>query len=88
MKYLNSIILIIYTIQIVNANVLDDSVFTLYRNNNDNPFIRIHLATFDSSNGEQFNLWYCQKAVQYFQEAAKSRGSNERIWCEKGYFRE
>ena len=67
---------------------MEENVFTLIRNNHVNPLIRVHIATFDSANGPDFNAWYCQKAQDYFQKAAKERGSKEKLWCEKGYFEE
>ena len=88
MRYFIVVISTIFLVQTVEAKVSEDSVFTLYRNNHLNPFIRVHIATFDSTNGERFNSFNCQKAMSYFQKAAIERTSKAKIWCEKGYFRE
>ena len=65
-------------------NVGGEHVFTLYRNNHLDPSIRVHVATFDAGRRE-FNEFYCNNAKKYFRSDAKSRGSDERYWCEVGY---
>jgi hypothetical protein len=66
-------------------NVAAESVFTLYRNNHNDPSLRVHVATFDTRNSGEHNKLHCDKAVKYFRSDAKSRGSDERYWCEVGY---
>jgi len=61
-----------------------EHVFTFYRNSHGNPAMRIHVATFDAGR-KDFNEWHCKKATQHFNSDAKSRGSDERYWCEVGY---
>ena len=41
--------------QNINAKTMEENVFTLIRNNHVNPLIRVHIATFDSANGPDFN---------------------------------
>ena len=74
--------------QSISAKTTEENVFTLIRNNHVNPLIRVHIATFDTANGSVFNARHCQKAQEYFQKAAKELGSVEKLWCEKGYFKE
>ena len=62
-----------------------ECVFTLYRNNHNNPAARVHVATFDTKNSKEYNKLHCNKAVKYFRSDAKSQGSDERYWCELGY---
>ena len=92
MKYIITIALAISSLLsgpiIAQSLTSEDSVATLIRNNHTNVSIRVHLATFDSANGFQFNWHYCQKTADFLESDAKTRGSIERIWCEKGYFKE
>ena len=88
MKTLLIIFTLVFTVMFSSssfADVSSVSVFTLYRNNHSNPAARVHIATFDTKNGGQYNELHCNKAVKYFRSDAKSRGSDERFWCEKGY---
>ena len=88
MKYLIVVISMLFSLQSVEAKVTDDNIFTLYRNNDMNPKIRIHVGTFDSNNGASYNSFHCEKVVQFWNKDAKSRTSKELHWCEKGYFKE
>ena len=46
--------------------------------------MRIHVATFDSSYGEQYNEEKCEMGRRLFQQQA---GVIVRYWCEKGRYR-
>ena len=59
-------------------------VFTLYRNSPIDATMRIHMATFDSKDGEAYNRGNCDIAVDLF---AKQPGVTARYWCEKGRYR-
>jgi len=74
------------SIQSKYKNLLFDesNVYTLYRNSPIDITMRIHVASFDSSNGSTFNMSYCQTAQELFQ---KNEGSNFKFWCEKGKFK-
>ena len=48
------------------AEPASERVFTLYRNNHNNPAIRVHVATFDTKNSKEYNKLHCNKAVKYF----------------------
>lgn len=61
----------------------NESPYTLYRGSVTGP-MRIHVATFDSADGEEYNRENCQIAVDLFQ---RQPGVKVRYWCEKGRFR-
>jgi len=64
------------------------NVYTLYRNS---PTVgeihgekaRIHVATFDAAQSEEYNRLNCETARQLF----AAEGVTVRYWCEKGRFR-
>lgn len=62
----------------------DSSVFVLYRNSVANKDMRIHVATFDSTDGESYNKGNCEQANELFQAQP---GVKTKFWCEKGRFR-
>jgi hypothetical protein len=61
-----------------------DTAFTLYRSSQQSPLMRIHVATFDTADGEKYNQENCQIASELF---AKQPGVTVRYWCEKGRYR-
>jgi hypothetical protein len=66
------------------SQVGDSQVFTLYRAS---PFggdsARVHVATFDSRDGVQYNRQNCDIAAQLF---GSQPGVLVRYWCEPGRF--
>ena len=62
----------------------EGEVFSLYRNSVMNENMRLHVATFDSSDGESYNRGNCEQAKALFQAQA---GVKTRFWCEKGRFK-
>lgn len=64
----------------------DDHVFTLYRTSPtaQGASMRLHVATFDSADGESYNSGNCEVARGLFQGQL---GVTVRYWCEKGRFR-
>lgn len=64
----------------------DDHVFTLYRTSpsTQGDSLRLHVATFDSADGERYNNGNCEVARGLFQGQP---GVTVRYWCEKGRFR-
>jgi hypothetical protein len=58
--------------------------FALYRNSVTDENMRIHVATFDASDGEKYNRGNCEQAQQLFQAQP---GVKTKFWCEKGRFR-
>lgn len=60
------------------------STYTLYRSSVSFPNARLHIATFDSSDGDEYNRENCQLAMDLFQNQP---GVKVRYWCEKGRYR-
>jgi hypothetical protein len=58
--------------------------YTLYRGSVVGENLRIHVATFDASDGETYNRENCQTAADLF---ARQQGVRVRYWCEKGGYR-
>jgi hypothetical protein len=46
--------------------------------------MRIHVATFNASDGHNYNMSNCQIAQELFQ---KQDGIKTKFWCEKGIFK-
>lgn len=57
---------------------------TLYRSSTATPNARIHVATFDSKDSDEYNRENCQFAMDLFQAQP---GVKVRYWCEKGRYR-
>ena len=66
------------------ARLAESQVFTLYRTGVGLPNLRMHIATFDSSDGQRYNKGNCEIAQELFQNQP---GVTVRYWCEPGYFR-
>jgi hypothetical protein len=66
------------------CNPSDDKVFVLYRNSVTDQSMRLHVATFDSIDGEAYNRGNCEQAQQLFQSQT---GVKTKFWCEKGRYR-
>ena len=58
--------------------------YTLYRNSVTDENMRIHVASFNSSDGENYNQGNCKIAQELFQ---KQDGVKTKFWCEKGVFK-
>ncbi len=61
----------------------DGSVFVLYRNSVTDENMRLHVATFDTTDGENYNRGNCEQARELFQAQP---GVKTKFWCEKGRF--
>lgn len=61
----------------------EDATYTLYRNSVLDPTMRIHVASFDTGEGEGYNAENCQVAADLF---GRQPGIATRFWCEKGAF--
>jgi hypothetical protein len=73
-----------------------DQPFTLYRNSNIDPTLRIHFATFNAAESDQaYNLTNCQMAARTLNSnikaLAKAEGREPPVglgfWCEPGTFK-
>lgn len=62
----------------------DGQAFTLYRNSIMDENMRIHVATFDATDGEAYNRGNCEQALLLFQAQP---GAKTKFWCEKGRFK-
>ncbi len=62
----------------------DSEIFALYRNSVTSENMRLHIATFDSRDGEAYNRENCEQAKLLFQAQP---GVKTRFWCEKGRFK-
>jgi hypothetical protein len=58
--------------------------FTLYRNSVLDENMRIHVASFNTTDGEAYNRGNCEQAQQLFQAQS---GVKTKFWCEKGMFK-
>jgi len=61
------------------------NVYTLYRSSVIYPNARIHVATFDSHDGTDYNRDNCETARNLFES---QNGVKTKFWCEKGFFKE
>lgn len=61
----------------------DNGTYTLYRDSVTGPGMRIHVATFDSADGEDYNRENCDVARRLFQDQP---GVRVKYWCERGRF--
>ena len=70
----------------VQAGAIDDpEIVTLYRNSPVDSAMRIHMATFDSVDGKDYNSENCWLTADLFQA---QNGVTVRYWCEPGRYRE
>lgn len=61
----------------------DDS-YVLYRSSPVNAAMRLHVASFDTDQGEAYNRGNCEIARDLFQAQP---GVKVKYWCEKGRYR-
>ena len=62
----------------------DSDVYTLYRSSPFDPLMRVHLSTFDSKDGNDYNNENCQISQKLFQTQP---GVTVKYWCEKGRYK-
>ncbi len=62
----------------------DSGTYTLYRSSPISEGLRVHVATFDSAEGVEYNRDNCQRAADLF---GRQRAVINRFWCEQGRFR-
>ena len=79
-------LLTIVAISIVVSGCLTggESSYSLYRNSVMDETARIHVGTFDSSDGDKYNQSNCDIAAKLFQQ---QEGVKTKFWCEKGKYR-
>ena len=76
-------IILIFSLLLLSGCSQSES-YTLYRNSVTDENMRIHVASFNSSDGENYNQGNCKIAQELFQ---KQDGVKTKFWCEKGVFR-
>lgn len=69
---------------LVACSPQEGDTFSLYRNSILDPNMRLHVATFDSADGANYNSENCSVAAQLF---GAQPGVKTRFWCEKGRFK-
>ena len=85
MIYINKqILLFILLIYATGANA-NDNFASLYRNSIINENMRLHISTFDTKNGRDYNWENCQLVAKLMQNQP---GVLTKFWCEIGDFRE
>lgn len=62
----------------------DDESYTLYRTSVFEGVGRMHIATFNSKDGDSYNDENCNLAAKLFQNQPYVK---TRIWCEKGSYK-
>ena len=71
-------------IVMIGCDASESTSFTLYRNSILDENMRIHVATFDASDGDRYNKENCNQAQELFQ---KQPAVKTKFWCEKGSFK-
>ncbi|HEX9595426.1 MAG TPA: hypothetical protein VF982_00985 [Anaerolineales bacterium] len=61
----------------------EQGTYTLYRDSPLDPVMRIHVASFDTGEGADYNQENCRLAADLF---GRQLGVISRFWCEKGGF--
>ena len=69
---------------ILSACQADAETYTLYRSSLVDSLGRVHIATFDTTEGEAYNLENCNLVAALLQA---QDGVQTRFWCEKGSYR-
>ena len=81
---INAMCITLVTCSVSHAG--DNDVYTLYRGSAvRNSEMRIHIATFDATDGENYNKTNCFIAAGLFENQP---GVSVRYWCEKGRFKD
>jgi hypothetical protein len=79
-----SVLAIAVAIAGCNPGGSEDRTYTLYRNSVTDSNMRLHIATFDASEKEEYNRENCDIARQLF---GAQPGIKVRYWCEKGRYK-
>ena len=61
----------------------ETGIYTLYRNSVVSSEMRLHVATFDSKDGDKYNSENCSIAAKLFES---QNGVTTKFWCERGKF--
>ena len=85
MRTTSVIIFLVGSITPAVAQMPDTEVYTLYRNSTLDISMRLHVATFDGTDGKDYNAENCWVAADLFQ---RQDGVLTKFWCELGRFKE
>jgi hypothetical protein len=61
-----------------------ENIYTLYQATFMNPNMRKHVATFDATDGRDYNSQNCHSTQYLYQQKA---GADAKYWCEFGTYR-
>ncbi len=86
MRQLNQILLSLTVVMISACSSSMDSsnISTLYRSSVLDETARIHVATFDANESDEYNQGNCEQARQLFQSQS---GVKTHFWCEMGRYK-
>lgn len=65
-------------------NCMGQDAYTLYRSSATNNAIRVHVATFDTTSGDQYNAGNCETTKNLFQYQTRVP---VKYWCERGRYK-
>lgn len=74
---------IVILLALAGCDPRDNGIYTLYRDSTSGPGMRLHVATFDATEGEEYNQGNCNIARDLFQGQP---GVQVKYWCERGSF--
>ena len=77
-------IIMFFLIILVSGCSSDNETFTLYRNSVTDENMRVHVASFNTTEGKAYNKGNCEQAQQLFQAQPDIK---TKFWCEKGSFK-
>ncbi|WP_159096790.1 hypothetical protein [Pseudovibrio sp. Alg231-02] len=78
------LIIIVLSIALPSSVFSQTHIYTLYRNSVLDPSMRIHIATFDASDGIEYNSGNCWLTARLFND---QDGIKTTFWCEEGRFK-
>lgn len=83
-KFLVAVLTLVGAIAAAASTGRDGRTYTLYRDSPIGRDMRLHIATFDANESEDYNRENCVLGGQLFQAQP---GVTARYWCEKGRFK-
>ena len=77
-------IILFFVVVLASGCSSDNETFTLYRNSVTDENMRVHVASFNAADGEDYNKGNCEQAQLLFQA---QNDIKTKFWCEKGAFK-
>lgn len=82
---MKKVFILFFLCNLISCSSINESeVYTMYRNSTLNSGLRIHVATFDTKEGEKYNRINCEDSSKL---RMSQHGVVTKFWCEKGYYR-